>query len=120
MRPSVNRVRERLGHLRRALISPSPQEWEAALPELARAIASMEASTQECKERLALGEAPEAGLRVDLRELRQEIGIAQKLLDRGRELCSARAILVATAAGGYSKSGEPAALRPGVTIRVEG
>ena len=95
MQAPIDAARRPLNRLREALISPSPQDLEAVIPELSESIAAMEASAQ-------------------------ELDLAQQLLDRGRELCAARSILVATAAGGYGASGKPAELRPGSSITIEG
>jgi len=125
MRSAVDDARRQLDRLREALLSPSPQDLEEAMPELARAIASMETSTYALKKAPVCGEAPDAGLldaglRNDLEALCRELRVAQKLLDRGRELCAARAMFVATAAGGYGASGKPSALRPSSSIKIEG
>lgn len=120
MQAPIDAARRPLNRLREALISPSSQDLEAVIPELSESIAAMEASAQELEKALARGEVPDAGLRKDIEILCQELDLAQQLLDRGRELCAARSILVATAAGGYGASGKPAQLRPGSSIRIEG
>jgi hypothetical protein len=120
MRASLDATRRQLDRLREALISPSPQDLEAAIPEFACSIAAMETSAREMEAALSRGEAPPPELRAELAALCEELSVAQKLLDRGRELCAARSILVATAAGGYGASGKPAELRPGSSIRIEG
>jgi predicted nucleic acid-binding Zn-ribbon protein len=116
MRASVDRVRRQMDRLRAALISPSPKDLEAALPELERAVASMAASLEE----MLRGKQIDAGLQRDVAALSAEIAVVQRLLDRGQELCRGRAILIATAAGGYQASGNPAPLRPGCSIQIEG
>lgn len=120
MRSSVQDARRQIDRLREALISSSPKELEDAVPDLAGAVTSMETSARAFATTLAPGERPDAVLRQELAALRQVIALTQKLIDRGRELCSARAIIVATAAGGYVVSGKPAALRPSASIKIEG
>jgi hypothetical protein len=116
MRACVEDVRGRLARLRVALTSANPQDLAAAAPELEDAVAMVAELERKC----AQGAAPEAGLSRDLAGLARDLAIVERLLDRGRELCNARAILVATAAGGYGASGKPAALRPGSSIAIEG
>ncbi len=120
MQACVQETRHHLDHLREALKSASPQELVAVMPGFEESIAAMEASAQELERALARGEVPDAALRKDIETLCQELDVAQQLLDRGRELCAARSILVATAAGGYGASGKPAELRPGSSIKIEG
>jgi hypothetical protein len=116
MRDLVDDARRQLDRVREALASSDPQNLADVLPELESAVASV----RQLEQTLAKGETPEAGLSLDLAALAQELSIAQRLLERGQELCCARAILVAIAAGGYGASGQPAALRPGSSIRIEG
>ena len=120
MRASVEDARRYLDRLRVALASPSLRDIEEALPELARAVASMAASRKDLERKLESGQAPDAGLARDLTTLSREIGIARRLADRGVELCNGRAILLATAAGGYVASGKPAPLNLGWRIEIEG
>jgi hypothetical protein len=116
MRARVDEARRQLDRMRAALASSDPREMAELLPQLENAVSSL----QQLEQTLAHGHTPEPGLSLDLAVLSRELSIVQRLLKRGQELCSARAILVATAAGGYSASGRPAALCPGSTIRIEG
>jgi len=113
---SVESARRHLGRLRVALTSASLREMEQAVPELEQAMVSL----RELEARLGSGEAPEAGLTLALLALARETQLAQRLADRGRDLCQGRAMALAAAAGGYSASGKPAPLGPVSTIRIEG
>ncbi len=120
MRDSVDDARRQLDRLREALTSPSPKDLEGTIPELERAVQAMAASVGRMQQDIAQGKAIDAALRHDVAALSGEIGVVQRLLDRGRELCKGRAILVAIAAGGYGASGKPAPLRPSSSIKIEG
>jgi len=115
MRGRVEDARRHLDRLRTALTSAFPRDIDEAMPELEQAIASI----REVKAQLGGGGTPEAGLTADLTALAQDIQIAQRLTDRGREFWQRRARALAMA-GGYVATGQLAPLRPGATIRVEG
>jgi hypothetical protein len=89
---------------------------EEALPEVEKAVALL----RELQQELAGGAAPSASLAADLIALSREIGMVQRLTDRGREICDGWAVLLATATGGYLSSGRPAPLHPACSLRIEG
>jgi hypothetical protein len=108
MQASVDNARRHIDRLRVALASPSPRDIEEVLPEMELAVASM----KELEQELARGGVATASLALDLIALSREISVVERLTDHGLEQCQGWAALLATAAGGYVASGEPAPLKP--------
>ena len=116
MQASVEEARRHLDRLREALASPSPREIEEILPDLGKAVASL----QELEQKLAQGEITNPSMALELIALSREIGLVRRLTDHGLELCNGWAVLLATATGGYVASGKPAPLNPGSSLKIEG
>jgi hypothetical protein len=116
MRGSVDSVRRNLAHLRDALTGSSPHAIDEALPELAKAMTTV----QEIEQKLASGETPDRALRAALPVLMREISRTQQLADQGLALYRNRAMELAVLAGGYGATGLPAPAPVGATIRIEG
>lgn len=109
MRSKVSAARRELAALRRALLSPGPEQIEESLPRLAEAVSGLS--------------SPESEPDIDRKELEQlqaELTLAAKLIEHGAAFYKGWAKLLASAACGYTPSGDAPPLDAAGTVSVRG
>lgn len=117
MLAQIKIARGRVAAVRAALENPTPEDVAGCLPLLEDAIGCLGAMP------VAPGEfhaAREPGLAGELDALRFDLGVMQRLVEGGAEFYRNWARALATVAGGYTPSGEPAALTAPGSVSVEG
>lgn len=106
----------RVAVLRRALLSPLPEEIWRCLPELVEAVQCLRSvehdlRSQACRDEEVAGE---------LRALRKDLRMVHKLIDHSTAFYHGWANLLGAATAGYVSSGEAATLTPPAAICMEG
>jgi hypothetical protein len=118
----IRSARARLGEVLRALSSSSaphvvtPEEIGGCAPLLEEAIACLRAMP--APQNPSLRNGPE--LAREFEGLRFELGVVRRLIEGGAEFYRGWARILATAAAGYTPSGEPAALTASGSVSLEG
>jgi hypothetical protein len=115
MLSKVSSARRELARVREALISPAPEEIEKCLPALAEAAGCLASIEQDLRSTAAPHE-----LAGELTHLRAELKAAAKLIANGAAFYHGWAKLLASAAIGYTPSGDAAPLAAAGTISVKG
>ena len=111
MLAQVKIARERVGAVRAALRSATPEEIGGCLPLLDEAIGCLH----------AVPTAPhDPELAGELDALQFELGVARRLIEGSAEFYRGWAGVLATAAAGYTPAGEPAALTAPGSVCLEG
>jgi hypothetical protein len=115
MLSKVNSARRKVARLRDALISPGPEEIEKCLPALAEAVGYLDSIEQELK---FSAPPPEMGAQIDL--LKAELKMTAGLIAHGAVFYQGWAKLLASAAQGYTPSGDAPTLAPAGSVSVQG
>ncbi len=108
-------ARQEVARLRQALISPGPEEIENCLPALAEAAGCLTSIEQELKTTAAPVE-----IYSELQGLQAELAMAAKLISNGAAFYHGWAKLLASAASGYTPSGDAAPLAAAGSVSVKG
>ncbi|HML18476.1 MAG TPA: hypothetical protein VK419_15710 [Bryobacteraceae bacterium] len=111
----VSSARRQIANLRAVLASPGPEEIEACLPALAEAAACLASVEQDLK-----SSAPPAEMAWELKQLQAELKMAAKLIANGAAFYQGWAKLLASAASGYTPSGDAAPLAAAGSVSVQG
>ena len=115
MRSNLNLARTRIGQLRGALLSPSPEEIERCLPGLVEAAACLGLIQQQ----LGL-EAPDPELGRELKALKNDLSAVNKLIEHGAEFYRGWAKLLGSATSGYTPTGDAAPISAVGTMSIRG
>lgn len=123
MLSQVKRARGHLAAVRAQVLASSPEEVERCIPALHEAIACLREI--EPAPDLPTPGLPTSDLRGELNALRFELGVVQRLIQRGAEFYQGWAnTLAATAmgytAGSYTAGGAPAPLSAPGSLSVKG
>ena len=114
----VQEARRHVDALRNALLSPTPGPVEQSLPNLEEAGACLRRLHAELD---AVPAVPQLQRRLsqELRALRLELSLVQRLAAEGARFHEGWARLLGAFASGYTRDGEAAALAPASTVTVE-
>lgn len=115
MRSKVNGARREVARLREALLSPSPAEIESCLPALTEAAGCLASLEHDLQSSIATPEMEQ-----ELQQLKSELKMAAKLIANGAAFYHGWAKLLASAALGYTPSGDAAPLAAAGTVSLKG
>jgi hypothetical protein len=115
MLSKISSARRKVARLREALISPGPEEIENCLPALAEAANYLDSIQEELK-----FSAPPPEMDQQLQLLKDELKMATRMIANGAAFYQGWAKLLASAASGYTPSGDAPPLAPAGSVSLQG
>jgi Zn-dependent oligopeptidase len=119
----LQRARHNVDAIRAALQSPSPEDVNAALPQLEEAVESLQQLVRELQQNQDTPTAPGDNhheFTLQLHALNTSLDVAQRLVVHGQTFCDGWARILGSATAGYQPSGDAAPLTAPATVSIKG